>query len=115
MISAMRLMHLRKLLQDGRENLFYTWPEWQQTRSDVLKLDRYECQICKQVHKRYRAAAIVHHVLHLRDRPDLALSIWDGEERQLLSVCKRCHEDLHPESKRQIARLAQPVTEERWD
>jgi 5-methylcytosine-specific restriction endonuclease McrA len=59
-------------------------------------MDNHECQICKRK-GRYRRADIVHHVKHLKDRPDLALSIWDGEERQLVSVCRQCHEDLHPE------------------
>ena len=62
-------------------------------------------------------ARIVHHVKHLRKRPDLALSIWDTDtgERQLISVCKQCHEELHPESQRQYRRFYAPVTVERWD
>lgn len=76
-------------------------------------MDHYECQHCKAA-GRYRRAEIVHHVKHLRDRPDLALSIWDGDERQLVSVCKPCHEAEHPESLRKWETV-QPVTTERWD
>ena len=60
---------------------------------------------------------LVHHVKRLKDRPDLALSIIDPAtgERQLISVCKDCHEMLHPESQRQFFPKEPPVTVERWD
>lgn len=116
MISQWRLQQLVALLAAGKEAQFYSWPEWKELRPYVLeKLDHSECQICK-AKGRYRKATIVHHVKHLRERPDLALSIWDGEKRQLLSVCKQCHEDEHPEAFRQNAKAkAPPITEERWD
>lgn len=114
MISPYRLRQLKKLIQDGREDLFYTWPEWKSLRRDVLDLDHCECQLCK-AKGRFRPARIVHHIRHLRDRPDLALSVWVDGERQLVSVCKRCHEEQHPESQRQFAPVHPPVTLERWD
>lgn len=113
-ISPLRLRELVALLQNGEEWRFYSWGEWRARRRKVLRLDRYECQRCKAA-GRFSRAVIVHHVKHLKDRPDLALSIWDGEERQLISVCKRCHEALHPESKRQNEPENGIVTEERWD
>lgn len=113
-IPDMRLAELRGLLEAGREHEFYSWPEWRRLRSDVLTLDNRECQECKR-RGRYAKAVIVHHVQHLRDRPDLALSIYDGDQRQLESVCKRCHEALHPESQRRNAPVAPPLTAERWD
>lgn len=115
MITQAQLCRLLRLIQTGNEHLFYLWTDWRRLRLDVLKLDNFECQICKTKYHRHRGAVIVHHVKHLKDRPDLALSIWDGDERQLLSVCKQCHEDEHPESKRQLDAPAQPVTAERWD
>lgn len=117
MISAMRLHQLAALIAAGREAEFYSWTEWQATRLDVLKLDNRECQRCKEEKKKYRKGKIVHHVKHLKDRPDLALSIFDPEtgERQLITVCKDCHEALHPESMRQYKPRRAPVTEERWD
>ena len=85
-------------------------------RATVLRLDHYECQRCR-AHGRYRRAEIVHHVKHLKDKPDLALSLYDPDtgERQLMSVCKRCHEELHPESQRQFVLKKQLITAERWD
>lgn len=114
MITDARLSQLTSLIQSGNEHDFYLWTEWKTIRKQVLRLDKWECQIHKSRH-RHKRATIVHHVKHLKDRPDLALSIWDGEERQLLSVCKSCHEDLHPEWLRQYKITAIPVTEERWD
>ena len=117
-ISGYRLDQLRVLIAQGREHEFYDWPEWRREpdgiRHQVLRLDRWECQCCKRK-GRYRKAVIVHHVKHLKVRPDLALSIFDGEDRQLESVCKSCHEDYHPESQRQKLLQKPPVTEERWD
>lgn len=118
MISECRLAQLVRLISEGREHEFYLWPEWRGEpdglRDQVLRLDRFECQSCKR-RGRYRKATIVHHIKHLRHRPDLALSVFDGDTRQLESVCKACHEAYHPESLRKIAAPKQPVTEERWD
>ena len=115
-ISGARLAQLRALIQAGRKDVFYSWPEWQELRIDVLRLDNCECQRCKARGK-FAPARIVHHVQHLEVRPDLALSVWDPdtEGRQLVSVCKRCHEELHPESQRQFQRIRAPLTTERWD
>ncbi len=113
-ISQARLVQLMALIERGREDLFYHWGEWRHLRTKVLQMDHQECQLCR-AKGRYRRAKIVHHVKLLRERPDLALSVWDNEERQLLSVCKTCHELLHPESRKQYAMRTAPVTEERWE
>ena len=115
-ISGARLAQLRALIQAGEEEKFYSWGEWRRLRPEIVRLDHGECQECKR-RGRFRPGTIVHHVKHLRDRPDLALSVWDPDtgERQLELVCKRCHELEHPESQRQFAPKAPPVTEERWD
>ena len=119
MISQRRLKQLVALIAVGREDEFYSWPEWrgqEGVRAAVLKIDRKECQHCKAKGK-YRRGYIVHHVKHLRERPDLALSIYDEEtgERQLVTLCKLCHEEEHPESLRAVMPKAEAVTEERWD
>lgn len=111
-----QVLKLNKLIENDNADAFYHWKEWEQLRLEVLRLDHNECQMCKGK-GRYRKAIIVHHVKHLKDRPDLALSIWDNGERQLVSVCKQCHEDLHPERTIQYRyeKKAEPLTEERWD
>lgn len=110
------LEKINTLLKERRENVWYNSATWGAMRATVLRLDHYECQRCK-ARGRYRRAEIVHHVKHLKDRPDLALSLYDPDtgERQLMSVCKRCHEELHPESQRQFAPKKLPITAERWD
>ena len=115
-MSEAQLRRLVALLNTGRENVWYNSEPWRSTRETVLKADRYECQRCKE-RGRYSRAVLVHHVKHLKDRPDLALSIIDPAtgERQLVSVCKRCHEELHPEAQRQYRPKGKPVTAERWD
>lgn len=107
------------LVNAGREHEFYCSAAWHRKREEILRRDRHECQICKS-RGRYTRAEIVHHVLHLKDRPDLALSdtYRDGdgvERRQLISVCRDCHETVcHPERMRK-ERKKKFVTEERWD
>lgn len=115
-ISGARLQELVSLLSAGHEYKFYSWPEWRALRLEVLRLDRYECQHCKAA-GRYRKGYIVHHVKHLRQRPDLALSVFDPDtgQRQLETLCKQCHEQEHPESQRQFQPKALPITAERWD
>ena len=116
MISETQLEQLRSQIDSGTEHLFYCCAPWKTRRKNFLERDHRECQICKASGK-YRRATIVHHVKHLKDRPDLALSIYDPDtnERQLVSVCKQCHEDLHPEAQRAVQADGEPVTQERWD
>lgn len=111
-----KLTRLMALLSAGKENVWYNSGDWKAVKAAVRKIDHDDCLICKAMGRR-RAAHIVHHVRHLRDRPDLALSIYDPDTgaRQLISVCKDCHEMLHPEAQRQYRPHGKPVTEERWD
>ena len=107
------------LIEQGQEHLFYCSAAWQKKRVEILAADRYECQICK-ARGRYKKAELVHHVRHLRDHPELALSdtyVDSGgqEQRQLISVCKDCHEAVcHPERMRK-AEKEKFLQEERWD
>ena len=111
-----KLARLTAMLAAGRENVWYNSGDWAAVKAAVKRIDHNDCLICKAMGRR-RAAHIVHHVRHLRDRPDLALSIYDPDtgERQLICVCKQCHEMLHPESQRQYRPSKPPVTAERWD
>lgn len=116
-ISPIRLKQLVQLIALGKEDQFYGWPEWERIRGDVLTLDRNECQRCRDFRHKYRKAVLVHHVKHLKDRPDLALSVFDPDtgERQLVSLCRGCHEEVHPERQWQKVFKRDYVTKERWD
>lgn len=107
---------LEALAADGNTAPFYSWRAWRKLREQVRRMDNGECQLCK-ARGRYRRGSIVHHVKHVEDRPDLALSIWDPDtgERQLVTVCKACHEALHPESLRQNRPARESLRPERWD
>lgn len=113
MISGTRLTQLTKMIADGDTKRFYDWTEWRELSAEVMAMDHFECQRCK-LRGRYSRAEIVHHVKHLKDRPDLALSVYDGHSRQLISLCRACHEAEHPERMRKFKQKA-PFNVERWD
>lgn len=73
---------------------FYRTYAWKKKRAKILIRDKGACQECKR-RGRYRAAEVVHHIKHLQDEPGLALT-----DDNLESVCKECHEMLHPERNR---------------
>ena len=109
---------IRKIAADQADDFYRTY-EWKQKSKEVRRLDRNECQKCKE-RGRYRRAELVHHVNHVKDRPDLALDIWftapDGtRQRNLISVCKTCHEEEHPEQLQQAPKAETFSTPERWD
>ena len=118
-MTARFLAWLRALIAAGDVHPFYVTAEWRALSAEILKQDRHECQICK-AKGRYRRADLVHHVNHVKRRPELALDIYytdaDGErKRNLISVCKCCHENVcHPERMRRPA-APRFTTEERWD
>ena len=70
---------------------FYHTKEWSKKRAEILKRDHNACVICRQ-RGRYSKANTVHHVKHLKDTPELALT-----DSNLISLCAACHEDMHPE------------------
>ena len=108
---------VQQLIDEDRLHEFYTSSAWLNIRDEILEEFKYECQECKRRGK-YKRAAIVHHVKHLREFPKLALSKTyidkDGKEQiQLKPVCKDCHEYVeHPKRLRWNAK--KPLTEERW-
>lgn len=113
------LGELPELIEQGKEGCFYRTYAWEETRKKVLALDRYECQSCKKK-GRYAKARMVHHIKHIQDRPDLALSIFDPDtgERQLVSLCTRCHAAEHPERTQNLCppwKKSEKITKERWD
>jgi len=115
------LQWLTQLIASGDVHPFYVTPEWRGLSRDVLREDKHECQLCKARGK-YRPAELVHHVNHVKRRPDLALSRYftdqDGQKkRNLISVCKQCHETVcHPERLARKRRKQLTYTnEERWD
>ncbi|KIN79907.1 HNH endonuclease [Clostridium botulinum] len=82
---------LLKAIEQGYVKTFYKSTEWINKRKDIIKRDKKECQRCK-ANGGYHKAECVHHIKHLRDRPDLALT-----NSNLISLCYTCHNEVHPE------------------
>ncbi len=119
--KAAQLERLMDMIAAGCEGDFYRTRAWKDLSAHVREMDRNECVLCRQ-RGRYRRAVLVHHVNHLTDRPDLALDIYyldsDGnQKRNLISVCRTCHETVcHPEKAAKEQRAKKHViTTERWD
>lgn len=107
---------LAELIQSGREHEFYNSRTWRKKAEEIKRLDHGECVVCRS-RGRYSRGEIVHHVLHLKERPDLALEDVDPDtgRRQLITLCKRCHEEQHPEALHQWSSAERFETAERWD
>lgn len=70
---------------------FYKSTVWINKRKEILKRDHNECQRCKSKGG-FSKAECVHHIKHLKDRPDLSLV-----DDNLISLCNVCHNEVHPE------------------
>lgn len=106
------------LIKNNNIHPFYVSSEWLHVRDNVMKLDKNECQICKG-NGRYTKADLVHHVNHLKQSPAIALSVWYTDangvkKRNLISVCKGCHETVcHPSRMYRRRKIFKTI--ERWD
>lgn len=70
---------------------FYHTREWRRCREEALRRDHGQCMRCREQGK-YTPAVTVHHVQHLREVPELALTLSN-----LQSLCEACHNAVHPE------------------
>lgn len=76
---------------------FYNTGAWKRLRRVALSRDNGMCQKCME---RFRAgygvkprrAVMVHHIIPVKERPDLALDL-----NNLRSLCWECHAEEHPE------------------
>lgn len=123
---------LKKYIEDliSRDELwrFYKSREWITLRDKVLEENHNECAVCKErgIVTRYdtdkngrrRLIKTVHHVRHVRDYPELALSRYymdgDNQRDNLIPVCKKCHNMLHPEKHKRSSGKPRFQNEERW-
>lgn len=112
---------IRQLIKQNNIMKFYKTREWQELKEEVLYELHYECQGCVK-NGEYTRADVVHHVNHVRERPDLALSKYytDAEtgetKRNLLPLCNRCHA-LEHDNLGEMARENQAKkfnNEEKW-
>lgn len=123
---------IREWIKAGELWRFYKTSEWMKLKRKILKENHFECAECRKLGKVTRwdldkdgvkhTLSTVHHVMRVRDHPELALSRTyrdreTGEEKvNLVPVCKSCHNRLHPEK---IASRTEKdpdayTNEERW-
>lgn len=95
-------------MADGWMKVFYASAAWLHKRDEILKHNNYECQKCKSRGK-FHKAECVHHIKHLKARPDLALV-----DDNLISLCYSCHDIEHPEKLKKNISKKKFVNEERW-
>ncbi len=118
---------IEELIENNQLWKFYKSKEWIELKNEVLKENHYECAECKKkgIITRYdiddsgqkRLLSTVHHVQFVRKHPALALSktyTYNGKEyKNLIPVCKACHNKLHPEKSKKKENSGF-VNEERW-
>lgn len=98
---------------------FYVRSEWQRKRVHIFQRDHGECQSCKRKHKLKlvklnakdrNQRAYIHHIKHLRDYPELAMS-----DDNLETLCFTCHEEEHIEERQRFeVRKERFTNEEKW-
>lgn len=88
---------------------FYKTRLWKDKRIEILERDNYECQMCRQEGK-YSRATTVHHMVELKDKPELGLA-----SSNLTSLCPNCHNKIHGRLPREFnPRLKQCESDEKW-
>ena len=97
---------ITKLIKENNINTFYVSRPWKKLRQEVINQSNKECQLCKAKGK-VSTATTVHHIKHLKDHPELALT-----RSNLMAVCKECHNELHPE--KHSYKFKEVINEERW-
>jgi len=87
---------------------FYNSRIWRRRARSILRRDKYECQDCKN-RGRYRRAECVHHILEIDKQPSQAFT-----EANLISLCKRCHNQRHDRGSNWKKGEPKFTTPERW-
>lgn len=96
-------------IRQGNTRKFYKSKEWRHKRKDILKRDHKECQKCKRNGGQSKATT-VHHIKHLKEHPELALT-----DSNLESLCGTCHNEEHPEKLQTQATKEKFAIEEKWE
>lgn len=84
-------------MNDKQTDPFYSTNAWKRARRVRLEMDHYMCVECmaefaRGERMRPRRATMVHHVLTIQERPDLAL-----DPENMRSLCDMHHAREHPE------------------
>ena len=105
-------------ISKGKTNAFYNSTDWDILREKVLERDNYECQFFSGKwndgkHFPYSIkpvpAVMVHHIIPIKERPDLALDI-----NNCVSLSFEAHEIIEDRHKFQFKKKKSIIFEERW-
>ena len=99
-------------INNGELLYFYKSKEWKDKRIEALNRDKYECQRCKgkfdKIEEKTLTTAVeVHHILGIKERPELCLQLSN-----LVSLCHDCHD--HVEGRWVNKPKKKQLTEENW-
>ena len=108
---------IRRWYAEGKGYTFYHSHEWQALKRQILYEQHGECEWCRE-RGIITPAETVHHVMHVREHPELALSRTyrdrDGvEHKNLIALCHDCHDKAHGRMRYQD-RKKKFLTEEKW-
>ena len=84
---------IKKLIAQNDIHSFYVCHAWIHLRTDTLKEQHNECQLCK-AKGLFMPATTVHHIKTVRQAPWLALT-----KSNLLCLCNNCHYEIHHKNK----------------
>ena len=102
----------------GNTDAFYNSTEWDILREQVLERDKHECQFfagkwSDGIHEPYvikvEKATMVHHIISIKERPDLALDI-----NNCISLCFEAHEIIEGRNRFCFKRKKKLLTQEKW-
>lgn len=101
-------------VRKGNVDALYKDKIWENKRDYILKRDNYECQRClgrlgPMKHIRLKRANTVHHIIELRDVPELML-----DDNNLISLCRECHDVIHGRITSKFNKPKEKLTKERW-
>ena len=107
---------IRRLIAAGDLFDFYNDRYWRRLSRKIIREYHGECQMCKAAHRLTRAT-LVHHVMHLREHPELAYSRTytddaGAEQMQLMPLCHDCHERI--DQRGIYAQTAGYTNDEKW-
>lgn len=107
-----------KEIAKGNTDKFYNSTDWKELRVRVLKRDKRKCQFFlgkwndgKHFPNTIKIinADTVHHIISIKERPDLALDI-----NNCISLSFEAHEIIEDRHRWTWRKRAKPLTEERW-
>ncbi len=80
----------------------YGDPVYKQFRREVLKRDKYTCQLCNKKGKRVRLN--VHHIIKWSSASTLRYDVDNG-----ITLCKQCHTDVTGKEPHYISYFSEKV------